>query len=116
MAKKQIRTEIITDDLDGTELPEGKPTIQFAVDGVSYEIDLSEKNEGTLRKALTPFIEAATVVRGGKSGTRKPKAEGSDPARLAAIRAWAAENGIAVAAAGRISKATQDAYDAAQSK
>ncbi|MGY4773478.1 Lsr2 dimerization domain-containing protein [Kribbella sp. CWNU-51] len=55
------RVEILlTDDLDGTDLPAGRgETVTFALDGSSYEIDLATKNAAALRKALAVYIDAA---------------------------------------------------------
>src|SRR5690606_4590462 len=47
---KLIR-EIYIDDLDGTEM-ESENVVKFGLDGINYEIDLAEKNEEALRKAL----------------------------------------------------------------
>src|SRR5664279_2419948 len=44
----------MVDDLDGGKAAE---TVTFGLDGGSYEIDLSKKNAGALRKALTEFVE-----------------------------------------------------------
>ena len=61
MAKRVIH-ELI-DDIDGQPADE---TVQFAVDGVRYEIDLSTRNAIKMREALAPFVAAATKVgRGG---------------------------------------------------
>ena len=46
---------ILTDDLDGSEAEE---TVQFAIDGVSYEIDLSAANAEALREAVAAYVEA----------------------------------------------------------
>ncbi len=54
----------LIDDLDGGDADE---TVSFALDGRSYEIDLSTANAERLRQALTPFVEGARV-RGGASG------------------------------------------------
>src|SRR4051794_11972860 len=59
---KQIIT-LLTDDLDGGDADR---TIEFGLDGVNYTIDLSEKNAGKLRKALDPFLTAASKV--GRTG------------------------------------------------
>jgi len=50
----------ITDDIDGTE---ARTTVRFALDGVDYEIDLSEANAKALREALQPYVAAGRVVR-----------------------------------------------------
>src|SRR3954467_9153108 len=65
---KQVIT-LLTDDLDGGEADR---TVEFGLDGVNYTIDLSEKNAGKLRKALDPFLGAATRV--GRSGGVAPAA------------------------------------------
>src|SRR3954447_14543331 len=44
---------ILIDDLDGGEANE---TVAFAIDGTSYEIDLSDGNAKRLRDALSPFV------------------------------------------------------------
>ena len=108
-------TTVLIDDLDGKSIPEGTPTINFAYKGVSYSIDLTPANSEKFDAALAPFIAKARKGgrgTGAKSGTSTP----SDPARLAAIREWAAKNGIEVNPVGRIPKATVEAFHAAQGK
>lgn len=51
---------VLTDDLDGGDADE---TVQFALDGVSYEIDLSTANAEALREAL------AWIFHGGGRGS-----------------------------------------------
>ncbi len=55
----------LTDDIDGGDADE---TVHFALDGRSYEIDVSTANAERLRSALKPFIEKARA-RGGQSGS-----------------------------------------------
>ncbi|APU16731.1 MULTISPECIES: histone-like nucleoid-structuring protein Lsr2 [Actinoalloteichus] len=43
----------LVDDLDGEP---AQHTVQFALDGVNYEIDLSERNATSLRELLAPYI------------------------------------------------------------
>jgi hypothetical protein len=115
MAKKTIT--ILTDDLDGAELPAGSRSTRFALDGVEYEIDLSPANARALADALAPYIAAARRVGGGArstSGSRpRPRAKGTDAERLAAIRAWAQGNGYTVGDRGRIKAEIVEAYEAA---
>ncbi|HET8896458.1 MAG TPA: Lsr2 family protein [Protaetiibacter sp.] len=115
MAKKTIT--ILTDDLDGEELPAGSRSTRFALDGVEYEIDLSAANARELADALAPFIAAGRRVGGGArtaSASRpRSRAKGADAERLAAIRSWAQGNGYAVGDRGRIKAEVVDAYDAA---
>lgn len=54
----------LVDDLDGSEIVEGEGgTMTFALDQVSYEIDLSAQHGDELRAALQPYIEGARKVR-----------------------------------------------------
>lgn len=45
----------LLDDIDGTEAAE---TLTFALDGVTYEIDVNEENASKLRDAFAPYIVA----------------------------------------------------------
>lgn len=112
MAKKTIT--ILTDDIDGGELPAGSRTTRFGLDGVEYEIDLSSENARALSDALAPYIAAGRRVASGRaaSGSR-PRSKGADAQRLAAIRAWAQSNGYSVGDRGRIKAEIVDAYNAA---
>jgi hypothetical protein len=103
---------ILTDDLDGGEADE---TVAFAIDGVSYEIDLSESNAEALREALTSYVAAARRV-GGRSTRRAsvPKARPvSERTDLSDVRGWARENGYQVSDRGRVSSEVRAAYGAA---
>ena len=116
----QQTTVTLTDDLDGGKAAE---TVSFGLDGAHYEIDLSAKNAKTLRKAFAEFAEAgrhikvSALVAGAARPARKNATANSpvrtDKGELAAIRAWAAENSIEVAARGRISEAVKAQYAAA---
>ena len=61
---------IMTDDLDGGAADE---TVSFAIDGRTYEIDLSEQNANKLRDALAPFIASARRVGGRRLVTADDK-------------------------------------------
>jgi hypothetical protein len=56
---QKIEVQLV-DDLDGTS---AIATVRFGLDGKTYEIDLNEKNEAKLRKALTPFMEKGRYVK-----------------------------------------------------
>ena len=109
---KQIIT-LLTDDLDGGEADR---TVEFGLDGVNYTIDLSEKNAGKLRKALEPYLSAATRL--GRSGAVAPTARRAAPASSSrssrdqnqAIREWANANGHPVSERGRIPSHIVEAY------
>jgi hypothetical protein len=110
---QRVVTEL-TDDLDGSTIPDGGgETISFALDHVEYEIDLSDKNAAKLRKALRTFVDAGRTL-GGPSRRRprsaaKPRATGD----AKAIRAWAIENGLDLSARGRIPAGIIAEYNAA---
>jgi hypothetical protein len=105
---------VIEDDIDGGEASE---TVSFGLDGRSYEIDLNDKNAAKLRDVLSPWIASGRRAGTSARSTAEPK-----PARTprrsrdsADIRAWAAENGIAVSSRGRISSDLRARYEAAHS-
>jgi hypothetical protein len=103
MAKRTIT--VLVDDLDGSDATE---TVSFAVDGVSYEIDLNADNAARLRDDFAVWTAHATRV-----GGRRRTAGGSSSAPkedLDAIRSWARSNGYEVADRGRISAKVKEAY------
>jgi Lsr2 len=110
---KQVIT-LLTDDLDGGEADR---TVEFGLDGVNYTIDLSEKNAGKLRKALDPYLTAATRIgrSGGTAGTTTRRAAPAPTGRASrdqnqAIREWASKNGYEVSERGRIPSSIVEAY------
>jgi hypothetical protein len=111
------KTVVTTDDIDGSPNAE---TVTFSFDGRSFEIDLSKKSRSALEKALKPYIDAGrpvgsrTTRGGGSGGSSRGRGRRSSSVDLAAVRAWAAENGIAVSDRGRISASVLEQYQAAQ--
>ena len=113
VAKQTI--ERLVDDLDGSD---GVETVAFSLDGVSYEIDLSEKNAAGLRKAVDRYLSAARKVSGAKSrGSRRTVARSAPATRpkydLVQLREWAGKNKIAIPSRGRIPAAIIEQYRAA---
>jgi hypothetical protein len=105
---RQIIT-VLTDDLDGGAADR---TIEFAVDGVSYTIDLSEKNAAKLRKALDPYLAVATKAgRANGRRTTAPVSRANSRETNQAIREWAAKNGWEVSERGRIPVSVVEAYN-----
>jgi len=95
---KKIETLFI-DDLDGSP---AEGTVRFALDGTSYEIDLSGEHAQALRGALSRFIDGArraTGTRNPARSRRKPSAGKPDSSE---IRDWARSQGIDVKDRGRI--------------
>ena len=104
---------LLVDDLDGGDASE---TVSFALDGVTYEIDLSESNAARFRDDLASWIGHARRSGGRRtSGGARRAAPGSSRTRsdLGAIREWARANGHQVSDRGRISAEVQEAYDKA---
>ena len=105
----------LTDDIDGSD--QDVSTIEFSLDGTSFEIDLSAANEGRLREKLTRFVDAASPVKQstGKAVKRPAKAVSvaTTKEQTQAIRDWAKAAGLAVSSRGRIAKTVQDAFEAA---
>jgi hypothetical protein len=108
------KTVVTTDDMDGSPNAE---TVTFSFEGRNFEIDLSKKSRSALEKALKPYIDAARPVgssRGSRGGSGRGRSRRASSVDLAAVRAWAAENGIAVSDRGRISASVLEQYQAAQ--
>ena len=101
---------ILSDDLDDSISAD--ETVTFALDGTTYEIDLSEKNAKALRKAFEPWVGAARRVSGRKTRSTGTSSSGSG-VDSKAVRAWAASNGIELSARGRIPSEVVEKYLAA---
>ena len=65
MAKKVTVT--LVDDFDGEGAAD--ETVEFGLDGVTYEIDLSAKNATKLRNDLKQWVEASRRVGGRQART-----------------------------------------------
>jgi hypothetical protein len=100
---------VLVDDLDGGPADE---TVQFALDGVSYEIDLTEQNAQALRDAIATWVGHARRV-GGRKASTKASARRSGGSQTAQIRAWAKEQGLPVNDRGRIPADIVAQYEAA---
>jgi len=104
----------MVDDIDGGEAHD---TVSFGLDGVTYEIDLSDEHAAALRDELATYIGSARRTGGRKArGTAPAPATTPNRERTQAIRAWAADNGFDVSNRGRISVDVVTAYDAAQAR
>jgi len=104
---------VLVDDIDGSDAVE---TVGFALDGVDYEIDLSEDHAAELREAISLYVGHGRRVGGRrKSGRRAATSngEGGANASAAEIRAWARENGWDVPERGRVSAEVREAFAAA---
>lgn len=107
---------LLVDDLDGGEADE---TVTFALDGKSYEIDLTTANADKLRSALEPYLKngrrtggRSSRGKGGRSGSASGSGSGSGQ-DTAKIRAWAKEQGYEVNDRGRVPASIREAYEKA---
>ena len=114
---------LLVDDVDGGEASE---TVSFSLDGVSYEIDVSESNAAALRDALAPWVGHARRVggrsggsgggrarSGGSGGSGSGRSRGNSKHDLSDVRSWARENGFQVSDRGRVSSEVITAYEKA---
>lgn len=101
---------ILVDDLDGGSADE---TVQFGLDGVSYEIDLNNSNAEKLREALAEYVAVSRKVGRGTRGARKGRAATVGGPSATEVRDWARANGYEVNVRGRVPQEIRDAYDAA---
>ncbi|MDQ2709711.1 MAG: Lsr2 family protein [Actinomycetota bacterium] len=108
-------TVSLIDDLDGDKADE---TVEFGLDGKSYEIDLSGSNADKLRDALASYVAASRRPGGRRrsagagaaavaAATRRPSV---DREQNQAIRDWARKQGMKVSDRGRIPAEVLDAY------
>jgi hypothetical protein len=108
MAQKVVTT--LVDDLDGTEIEEGKgETIKFSIESVSYEIDLSDSNAKKFRDAISPFVDKARRA-GRTAGAARAGSRRNSPEELAAARDWLRSNGHEVNDRGRIPASLMEVY------
>jgi len=99
---------VLEDDIDHSVADE---TVTFALDGKSFEIDLSSANADRLRAALEEFRAVARPL-GGRVAV-KPARKRSASGNATDIRAWAVAQGLAVSARGRVPAEIRAAYEAA---
>src|SRR5215212_8139273 len=86
------KATILVDDFDGTPAAE---TVTFALNGTTYEVDLSADNANELRDTFAPWIEVGRKVGSGRRAANGSKR--SNPRRRAprqsydraAVREWA---------------------------
>ncbi len=108
----QVQEVRLIDDIDGGA---ADVTVEFGIDGKSYEIDLSDANAGKLRDAFAAYVAAARRLgarrRGGAAAStsaRRPAAV--DREQNQAIREWARKRGMNVSERGRIPADVLEAY------
>ena len=106
-------TVSLIDDLDGDKADE---TVEFGIDGKSYEIDLSSSNADKLRDALASYVAAARRPGGrrrsggGAAASVAARRPSVDREQNQAIRDWARKRGMKVSDRGRIPADVLEAY------
>lgn len=107
------RTKVILiDDIDGGEAAE---TVSFALDGVNYEMELSEENAERLRNDMSEWIKNARRVSGRLSRGRRGSVTRVS-SNSSTIREWARANGYTVNERGRLPKEIIEAFETANGK
>jgi hypothetical protein len=120
MAQKTIVT--LVDDLTG-EVAENISTVEFALDGRTYQLDLTDENSTKLHDVLSPYVNAARKIGGRRrSGARSGRAikvsgraPGYNRETLMSIREWAKKNGYQVRDRGRLPAEVLQAWESTQS-
>ena len=80
MAQKVMVT--LVDDLDGSTAEE---TVEFGLDGASYQIDLSSDNADRLRQARAARVAASALSAAHLAGGRAPRPPTASRTRQFAI-------------------------------
>lgn len=98
---KRVSVQLV-DDYDGESVAE--ETVEFGLDGHTYEIDLNSEHASQIRGDLRKWVSHAR-----RSGTRKPgraarvrRQRQMSAEESSACREWARQQGYAVAGRGRI--------------
>jgi hypothetical protein len=115
----------LVDDLDESEADE---TVEFGIDGATYEIDLSDSNAARLRDLLADYVAHARRLSGRRRSGARAAASGAggsarrgggrasvDREQNQAIREWARKQGMTVSERGRIPSEVSEAYHKAHS-
>jgi hypothetical protein len=112
----QKTTVQLVDDLDGTDSKD-IATVEFGLDGVTYEIDLALGNARNLRDGLADFVAAARRTGGrvkrGLGVAAVAEKPGRSKEQTQAIRDWAKKNGYEIADRGRVPGSVIDAFETA---
>lgn len=103
----------LVDDLDGTT-SDSVSTVQFGLDGVTYEIDLTDSNAEALRGLFTDYVNSGRRTGGRVKRGSGPGRNGSGNNDASQIREWAQANGVELAARGRIPAHVAESYHEAQ--
>ena len=96
----------LVDDLDGTVLEVGEgETVLFSLDGVAYEIDLTDDNAARAARRARPVrrrraIDLVVAARAAPAAGRRAGAAAPGSRTTAPIRAWAKDERLRGLGAG----------------
>lgn len=110
-------TVSLVDDLDGTS-DETVSRVEFSLDGVTYEMDLSEMNATRLRNVFATYLRFARRTSGRKKiampGQARVRSGKSTNVSARLIREWArTEGGFELSDLGRLPGDVVEAYQRA---
>jgi hypothetical protein len=106
---QQIQT-LFVDDIDGGE---AAGTVRFALDGVDYEIDLSNEHTDELHSTLGKYIGHARKVAGTRRSSRGAGRRTANAVDTHKVRDWAKEQGMEIKDRGRVPATIVEQYHAA---
>jgi Lsr2 len=109
---QRTRIELV-DDTDGKVLRDGEgETVSFALDGTTYEIDLSTRNADKFRSLFQDYIAAGRRVGAGRTQRGVSSSTSTRDYDPQAVRKWAASNKVNVPARGRIPREVLERFKA----
>lgn len=88
---------VIVDDLDGSAADE---TVEYGLDGVTYQIDLCQQNAIKFRDMMQEWIDHSRRTGGRRTVGTKSKIRHSS--KSSRIRQWARQQGLSISERGRI--------------
>lgn len=103
---------VLIDDLDGSR---DAKTVEFAIGGEKWSLDLTDKHQREMRRSLKKFIEAAQKTQ-NPGPARAVPAKSNRTEYNARVRKWAEEHKVEMGERGRIPKSVIDQYEAWESK
>src|SRR4051794_33600569 len=106
----------LVNDLDDSVITEGGgQTVQFALDGREYEIDLTNEHAADMRAALDRYVRAARKLGGRQVRARGTSTKLAAPVDYSpqAVRAWAKAKRMNVSPRGRIPQSFVEQFRAA---
>jgi len=106
---RSVKVELV-DDVTGDPADE---TVTYALDGQTYEIDLTAQGAKDLRDDLANWIEHSRRVGRNATSRRSGTSRRAKDGRGAKIRQWARDRGMSVPDRGRLPAEVIKAYDEA---